>query len=151
MVQAVGSVLRAVVRVLQEALMVAVRLVMQVLAWVVQQLGEILGQVVEILQQALASVLQLLGEILRLVMRVLASLVQQLREILRQALASVAQLLGEILQPVLLEALHQLVQPLLQGTAERGVAAVLKTLESTLQGRKPAQPASAGAQEAAAR
>jgi hypothetical protein len=70
---------------------------------------------------------------------------------LRQALASMAEELGELLRPMLLEAVHHLVQPLLQSAAEKGVAAVLKTLESPLQGRKPAQPASAGAQEAAAR
>jgi hypothetical protein len=84
-------------------------------------------------------------------MQALASMVQQLGEILRQALASVAQQLGELLRPMLLEALHQLVQPLLQSAAERGVAAVLKTLESPLQGRTQAQPAPAGAQETAAR
>jgi hypothetical protein len=173
MIQAVVSALRAVVLALQEAVTAALRLVMQALASVVQQLGatlrqvvevlrlalvsvvqqlgEILRQVVELLPQALASVVQLLGEILRLVMRVLASVVQQLRELLRQALASVAQLLREILQPTLLEALPHLVQPLLQSAAERGVAAVLKTLESTLQERPHAQPASAGAQEVAAR
>ena len=129
MVETAVSLLRAAMLALQEALTDALRLMMRALAPVVQQLGEILRQV----------------------MRAFASVVQQLGKILWQALALVAQQLGELLRPMLLEALHELVQPLLQRTAERGVAAVLKTLESTLQEPQQAQPAPAGAQEAAAR
>ena len=129
MVETAVSLLRASMLALQEALTDALRLMMRALTPVVQQLGEILRQV----------------------MRAFASVVQQLGKILWQALALAAQQLWELLRPMLLEALHELVQPLLQRTAERGVAAVLKTLESRLQGRKQVQPAPAGAQEAAAR
>jgi hypothetical protein len=129
MVESAVSLLRASMLALQEALTDALRLMMRALTPVVQQLGEILRQV----------------------MRAFASVVQQLGKILWQALALAAQQLWELLRPMLLEALHELVQPLLQRTAERGVAAVLKTLESTLQGRKQAQPAPAGAPEVAAR
>jgi hypothetical protein len=73
-----------------------------------------------------------------------------LRFVMR-VLAAVAEQLGALLRPMLLQAVHQLVQPLLQAVAERGVAAVLKTLESSLQEHKQAQPAPAGAPEAAAR
>ena len=117
---------------------------LQTVRSMVQAVVSVLRAVVRVLQEALMVAV-------RLVMRMLVSMVQQLGALLQQALASMAQLLGEILQPKLLEALPQLVQPLLQGAAERGVAAVLKTLESTLQGRTQAQPAPTGAQEAAAR
>jgi hypothetical protein len=96
-------------------------------------------------------VVQQLGEILRQVMRAFASVVQQLWKILWQALTLVAQQLWELLRPMLLEAVHELVEPLLQRTADRGVAAVLTRLESTLQEPQQAQPAPAGAPEAAAR
>ena len=130
MVETAVSLLRASMLALQEALTDALRLMMRALTPVVQQLGEILRQV----------------------MRAFASVVQQLGKILWQALALAAQQLWELLRPMLLEALHELVQPLLQRTAERGVAAVLKTLESPLQEPQQAQPAPAGAApEAAAR
>ena len=129
MVETAVSLFRAVVLALQEALTDALRLMMRALTPVVQQLGEILRQV----------------------MRAFASVVQQLGKILWQALALAAQQLWELLRPMLLEALHELVQPLLQRTAERGVAGVMKTLESPLQERTQVQPAPAGAQEAAAR
>src|SRR5256885_111515 len=92
-----------------------------------------------------------IAQAVRPILGELASVVQQLWTILWQAVVLVAQQLWELLRPMLLEALHELVQPLLQRTAERGVAAVLKTLESTLQGRTQVQPAPAGAPEAAAR
>jgi phage-related protein len=129
MAQTAVSLLRGAVLALQEALTSALRLMTQALAPVVQQLGEILRQV----------------------MRAFTSLVQQLWKIMWQALASMAQLMWELLRPMFLEALHELVQPLLQRTAERGVAAVLKTLESKLQVPQQVQPAPAGGQEAAAR
>jgi hypothetical protein len=127
----------------------------------VQWLGKTLSvslQAVQALLQAMVSLLRTamlvlkdtLTVALRLMMQVLAAVVQQLMESLRQVLASVVQQLGEVLRPLLLEAVRQLVQPLLQGVAERGVAAVLKTLESSLQARPQAQPAPTGAQEAAA-
>jgi len=52
---------------------------------------------------------------------------------------------------MLLEALHELVEPLLRRATDRGVAAVLNKLESVLQEREQAQPAPATAPEAAAR
>jgi energy-coupling factor transporter transmembrane protein EcfT len=128
-VQTAVSLLRAALLALQEALTAALRLVTRALVPVVQELGEILRQV----------------------MRALASVVQFLVKLLWRVLASVLQLLWELLRPLLLEALHELVQPLLQRAAERSVAAVVKTLEATAQERQPAQPAPAGAPEAAAR
>jgi len=101
--------------------------------------------------RALVPVVQELGEILRLVMRALASVLQLLVKLLWQALASVAQLFWELLRPMLLEALHELVEPLLRRATDRGVAAVLNKLESVLQEREQAQPAPATAPEAAAR
>ena len=115
---------------------------LQTVRSMVQAMVSLLRTVVRALQEALMAAVQA-------VMQALTSVVQQLGEILRQALASVSQQLGEILRPMLLEALHRLVQPLLQSAAERGVAAVLKTLESTLQGRTQAQPAPARAEVAA--
>ena len=128
-VQTAVSLLRAALLALQEAVTAALRLVTRALVPVVQELGEILRQV----------------------MRALASVVQFLVKLLWRALASVLQLLWELLRPLLLEALHELVQPLLQRAAERGVAAVVKTLEATAHERQHAQPAPAGAPEAAAR
>ena len=109
-----------------------------------------LGKTLATSLQAVRSLLQAVVSLLRTVVLTLKDALTVVLRLVMQVLASVVQQLGEILRPMLLEAVHQLVQPLLQAAAERGVAAVLKTLESPLQERPQAQPAPAGAEEAAA-